>query len=385
MQYISYKENKKSTTNVLTEQQRKENNEKYIKTKLEEEKYFLDKMFEKIDKNIILDNQQREIILTEEDYVMVIAGAGSGKTTTISAKVNYLIQRKKISEKDIVVITYTNKAVNELKERINKDFNINIKIMTFHKFGYEIIKHSIHPFPKINKNKEEIINQIIEKELLTKAKRRKKKRLLKKTMEYIKNLVHVIKNKKQEPIKKLCLTIISLIKARGYGADYLDKIKKTTKKQKRIIHFTKKVLTKYEQYQKQNNLIDFEDIINNATKIIKDKKINTRYRYIIIDEYQDISESRYNLIMALSENNQSKVITVGDDWQCIYGFAASNINLFTNIQKKIPYCEIMKLEKTYRNSQELINIAGNFIKKNNKQIDKQLKSNKHNQNPVKHN
>ena len=77
-------------------------------------------------------------------------------------------------------------------------------------------------------------------------------------MEYIKNLVHVIKNKKQEPIKKLCLTIISLIKARGYGADYLDKIKKTTKKQKRIIHFTKKVLTKYEQYQKlqlTNNII----------------------------------------------------------------------------------------------------------------------------------
>ena len=87
--------------------------------------------------------------------------------------------------------------------------------------------------------------------------------------------------------------------------------------------------------------------------------------------------------MELSKKTKSKVMTVGDDWQCIFGFAASNINLFTNIQKNIPHCSIMKIENTYRNSQELIDIAGKFIKRNNKQIDKQLKSDKHNNYPVK--
>ena len=87
-------------------------------------------MFKEIDKNIMLDENQRRIILTDEKYTMVIAGAGSGKTTTITAKVNYLIEKQKIKDDEIIIISYTNKAVEELKNRINKDFknNVNVKI-----------------------------------------------------------------------------------------------------------------------------------------------------------------------------------------------------------------------------------------------------------------
>ncbi len=358
MKYISYKENKTTKQN--------------IDTSLETLKDYFDNIYINIDKNIKLDEQQRKIILTDEDFIMVIAGAGSGKTTTITAKVHYLINQKQIKENEIIVITYTNKAVKELQQRINNDFNINIKIMTFHKLGYEIIKQTMPQPPKIINDRENIIKKLIEEEI--------KKTSNLKTIK----IINKLKQAKSRKITKICITIISLIKTKGYDINYLNKIQTKTKREKKTIKFIKKIYEKYEQEQTLHGKIDFDDIINLSTQIIKNKyTLTQKYKYIIIDEYQDISESRYNLIMQLSEKMNSKIMVVGDDWQSIYSFAASNINLFTKINEKIPYCKIMKLEKTYRNSQELINIAGRFIMKNENQITKQLKSNKSNKNPIK--
>ena len=127
MKYITYKET------TMTEEQRKQNNETYIKNTMEKEKEYFENMFKNIDKNIKLDEEQIRIILTDENYQMVIAGAGAGKTTTITAKVNYLIEKQNINPEEILIISFTNKAVNELKERINKEFKHNVKIQTFHK------------------------------------------------------------------------------------------------------------------------------------------------------------------------------------------------------------------------------------------------------------
>ena len=134
MKYISYSESK------ISEEKRKQNNQKYIEQELIKQKQYFDEMFKKIDSNIILDEEQRKIILTEEDNLMVIAGAGTGKTTTITAKVNYLIEKLNIKEEEIIIISYTNKAIQELKQRINIDFKHKVDIMTFHKFAYKIIK-----------------------------------------------------------------------------------------------------------------------------------------------------------------------------------------------------------------------------------------------------
>ena len=131
-------------------------------------------MFKKIDENIKLDEEQIKIILTDEDNQMVIAGAGSGKTTTITAKVNYLIEKKNIKDEEILIISFTNKAVNELRERINKDFKHNVKIQTFHKFGYNIIKNNQTNPPKIETENEKIIKKYIEQELLTDKKQLKR-------------------------------------------------------------------------------------------------------------------------------------------------------------------------------------------------------------------
>ena len=107
MKYISYKES------TITETKRIENNKKYIKQQLIKEKEYLDTMFDKIDKNIKLDEDQKRIILTDEDNIMVIAGAGAGKTTTITAKVNYLIDKQKIKDKKIIIISFTKKTINK--------------------------------------------------------------------------------------------------------------------------------------------------------------------------------------------------------------------------------------------------------------------------------
>lgn len=158
MKYISYQ-------NDITESQRKLNNKEFINKKLIEYEEYFDNMFKNIDKNIKLDVDQRKIILNDEKYLMVIAGAGSGKTTTINAKINYLIDKKKVKDDEIIVISFTNKAVKELDERINKDFQHNVKVTTFHKLGYEIIKENSMTPPKIIKENN-IIKKYIESQII---------------------------------------------------------------------------------------------------------------------------------------------------------------------------------------------------------------------------
>ena len=106
------------------------------------------------------------------------------------------------------------------------------------------------------------------------------------------------------------------------------------------------------------------------------------FKYIIVDEYQDISRQRFDLTKALSEVTDAKIIAVGDDWQSIYAFSGSDITLFTKFAEKMGYAKMLKIVRTYRNSQEVIDIAGNFIQKNSAQIKKQLISPKTIEDPV---
>ena len=131
--------------------------------------------------------------------------------------------------------------------------------------------------------------------------------------------------------------------------------------------------------------IDFSDMIYFANMKMEELKKNNKqikYDYIIIDEYQDISTQRHSFAKKISDLFNAKIIAVGDDWQTIYSFSGSDIELFTKFYDIMGYAEIIKLTKTYRNSQELIDIAGNFILKNSFQIDKKLQSNKTLENPV---
>lgn len=124
-------------------------NEQYIKQALINEREYFDGILKKVDKNILLDEDQRRVILTDEDYCLVIAGAGAGKTTTVAAKVKFLVDKKNIKPSQILVVSFTNKAVNELKEKINKELEIDCPIATFHSVGNAIININT-PEEKLN-------------------------------------------------------------------------------------------------------------------------------------------------------------------------------------------------------------------------------------------
>ena len=143
-----------------------------------------------------------------------------------------------------------------------------------------------------------------------------------------------------------------------------------------FLDIIKILLTEYQNYLSANNAIDFSDMINNATdKIISGFKIPS-YRYVIVDEYQDISKARFNFIKAIINKTNAKLFCVGDDWQSIYRFAGSDISLFTGFGKQFGYTKTLKIEKTYRNSQRLINEASRFVLQNPLQLRKELRSDK---------
>ena len=115
-------------------------NSNYVEDVLQREASYFDNILKDIDPVIKLDEEQRRAVITDDDYCLLVAGAGAGKTTTMAAKVKYLVEKKHINPEEIIVISYTNKAIGELRERINKRLNIPAKICTFHAFAFEIVK-----------------------------------------------------------------------------------------------------------------------------------------------------------------------------------------------------------------------------------------------------
>lgn len=368
--YISKKD---SEYLKISELERNKLNEQFIKNNLINLKKYFDDLYKGIDDKVLLDEEQRIAILTDEDYSLIIAGAGSGKTTTITAKIKYLVDIKKINPKDIVVISFTNKAVEELKNRINNDFNIDCLITTFHKFGLILLNNKNL---KVFNNSYKIVSEYIYNTLFNDKKllrifTKKFKNYLKipfisiffKTFNDYYKFINKFKKVNIENYCKdfinFCVNIISNMKIRNY----------TFKQEDIFTNFINDLYNYYQNYLKLNNYLDFEDIINQAT-INLNKQLN--YKYIIVDEYQDISMQRFKLLKKVSDISKAKVVVVGDDFQAIYNFSGSDINLFTDFSKLFGYASILKITHTYRNSQQLIDIAGNFVMKNDKQIKKQL-------------
>ena len=151
-----------------------------------------------------------------------------------------------------------------------------------------------------------------------------------------------------------------------------------------FLKFALPILKKYDNILKEKSEIDFNDMINQATNLIKVSKPAYTYQYIIIDEYQDISYARFNLMKEIRDLAGAKLICVGDDWQSIYRFAGSDMSLFSNFEKYVGKHEQLLIEQTYRNSQALIDITSKYIQKNAKQIPKNPKSKKEPfENPIK--
>ena len=146
--------------------------------------------------------------------------------------------------------------------------------------------------------------------------------------------------------------------------------------------FASPIMDHYQKTLASKKQIDFDDMINLAARSINENGIGERYEYIIVDEYQDISLSRFGLIRAIREKTGAKLICVGDDWQSIYRFAGSDVTLFTNFNKYVGYSETLKIETTYRNSRELVDAASSFVEANPCQIKKNLRAVKTTTKPI---
>lgn len=541
-------------------------NKEFIDRHLVSEKGYLDNLLKKVDPAICLDDEQRHVILCDEDYMLVIAGAGAGKTTTVAAKVKYLVEKKHVQPDQILVISFTNKAVGELRSKINKDLKIDCPVTTFHKTGYAILrrqeedrkiivdggfmfnvvsnylKGNILENPELvdklilffgsyfdspyegddlntffnyiakadfstlrgnmSEYTEEIINQrtgkrlTIARETLRSSQEvrianylylnnieytyekpypyniisshkpytpdftiiqgdkiayiehfgiteegknnrysqeeleRYKKavndkvRLHKKhktdliytfssykdgrdilehldeqlkkhgfilkersAQEVFEKIVNTEENRYIANLVKLVCTFIQNFKTNGYTIDQFDSFRyKTNNVRTRLfLDICEQCYHEYSKRLKEKNAIDFEDMINDSAKIIREQEINGNkldFKYIIVDEYQDISRQRFNLTKELSKLCNAKIIAVGDDWQSIYAYAGSDITLFTHFKEAFGYGLELSITKTYRNAQEVIDIAGGFVQKNTSQIKKALISPKHIVNPV---
>lgn len=184
---------------------------------------------------------------------------------------------------------------------------------------------------------------------------------------------------------KLVETFINLFKGNGYEKDkFIDFNKENDEltdgflkdKHRLFLEIVEDIYDYYHEYLKKHNAIDFNDMINNATKVLKNNDFYKDYKYIMVDEFQDTSHTRFNFLKTLRNKLNSKLIVVGDDWQSIYRFTGCDIDLFTNFENYFDdlKTEICYITNTYRNSQSLIDVSGDFIMKNESQFKKQLNS-----------
>ena len=289
-------------------------------------------------------------------------------------KIRYLIERKCIKEDEILCISFTRDASENLEKNIKKNYNYNIKVYTFHKLALEFLKNNKYKIANDNLLRY-IVDEYFYFIMYDKSMKIKLKKVLNKIDTSYKN---ILKLKELENLKRLIITFINLFKTNNYNIAYFLKIKCN----KYLLRIIIDIYILYEEELRSTNKIDFNDMIVLATKYIKNNNIKN-YKYIIVDEYQDTSYIRYLFLKEIINKTNAKIICVGDDYQSIYRFNGCNLNMFLNFKKYFGYTKVLKINNTYRNSQELINVAGKFIMKNKKQLYKKLRSNKRIDKPIK--
>jgi len=538
----------------------------YIDRIVQQNRTYFDKLLQDIDPNIMLGDEQRRAVVADDDYCLLVAGAGAGKTTTIAAKIKYLVEIKRVSPSDIIVFSYTKKASDELKDRINERLGIPVRISTFHSFAFGIVRQHSSSQLKVNYSAYNIIFEILEKKIFHNkdllrnvllfmgyyfdlpndvmnyetlhqyhlAKAAQDYETLKSGTEYVNKVIHhrskskrtltgeflrsvqetqianflylhsldyeyepiyeykipgakkeytpdfiirqgehiaylehyavcesgcntmleleqlekykrkiedkrnihsnfgttlletwscykdrrpllihlsevletngfVLKERSFEEVYckivetgkdkyvfkmvQFLITFIGQYKACGYDTDGFAELRKKTDNPRTLLFLdiAESVYQYYLEQLQSLNRIDFEDMINDANFHLTESEMKVddlSYKYIVIDEFQDIDRQRFTLMKRLSEITRAKIVAVGDDWQSIFAFSGSEIGLFTRFLELMGSGIEMKITHTYRNAQKLIDIAGSFVQKNSSQIKKQLVSLKRLKNPI---
>lgn len=311
-------------------------------------------------------------ILSDAKSTLVVAGAGSGKTLTILGKIKYLIENKNVNESEILCISFTNETVKSLKYK-TEEMGYNISVFTFHKLGLSILKNvSI-----IDDNYlDYIINEYFESRI-----KYDKSKFINSLFFTDMKIDKIYKTDDYYKLKKTISTFIRLAKSNNMSINDIYIIyKRTLFNERKILLMIMEIMLIYKRECESLKRIDFDDMIIESAKRVSKTDIN--YKYIIIDEFQDTSYVRYNLIKEIIKKCNSKVFVVGDDWQSIYRFSGCNLNIFIKFKEYFQDTKVYNLKYTYRNSNELIGVSSKFIMKNKKQLKKNIVSNKNLDKPI---
>ena len=312
-----------------------------------------------------LDKYQRKVVLDESDRLLVIAGAGSGKTLTIVGKIKYLIEKKKIKENEILCLSFTNESVNNLRERVK----YNVDVLTFHKLALKILESNRFNY---NISRDTLVNYITDEYFLIND---EKIRCF--LVEYFDSKLtyeEIINSKELIILKNNIISLIKMIKCNNLTINKIRRLRSSCirMKDKIFYYFTLCIYKLYEEELASEFKIDFDDMIIYAKSLVKKNGFKINYKYIIIDEYQDISKIRFELVLEILKNTNAKLMCVGDDYQAIYGFSGSNLKIFLAFFKYFPDGNRIDIKNTYRNSYELIKTSIRFIKKNPYQLKKSI-------------
>ncbi|EFF69781.1 UvrD-helicase domain-containing protein [Eshraghiella crossota] len=301
-----------------------------------------------------LNEQQKEGVFTTEGAVLILAGAGSGKTGVLTHRIAHLIDDLGVNSYNILAITFTNKAAKEMKERVDRLVGMGADsawIMTFHAACVRILRRYIC---RIGYDNNFTIYDTDDQKSVIKD---------------------ILKRKNLDPKQYKDRTILSVISNAKDNLISPDDMYQSSGGNYNTMK-TAEIYREYQEQLKKNNAVDFDDIIGLTVKLFnEDKEVlryyQERFRYIMVDEYQDTNRAQFNLIRLLA-GGHGNLCVVGDDDQSIYKFRGADINNILDFEKYFNDAKIIKLEQNYRSTQKILDVANEVIKNNSGRKDKRL-------------
>ena len=300
-----------------------------------------------------LNDEQQKALLQTEGAVLVVAGAGSGKTRLLTHRIAYLIKEKYVSPHNILAITFTNKASKEMKERCDQIVGQegNVWISTFHSMCARILRKEIEALGDYTNNFTIYSDQDSDK--------------------VFKNIFSNLKIDKDET-KKSIMFHISNLKNNNLSIQEYEKLYSYLSN----FDYIKKTYLMYENELKKANALDFNDLLNKTYELFVKcpnvlEKYQERFKYILVDEFQDTNKIQYDLVKLLA-GKYKNIFVVGDEDQCIYTWRGANYNNIFDFQNDFENVKVFKLEQNYRSTKNILNLANELIKKNKSRIDKNL-------------
>src|SRR5689334_8674787 len=298
-----------------------------------------------------LNEQQREAVLATEGPLLILAGAGSGKTRVIAHRIAYLIAEKKVPSWNILAVTFTNKAADEMRQRVQRLLRTQERgdlplVSTFHSLCVRILRQDIEKLNDKYTRRFTIYDQDDQIRLMKQAIRD-----LGYDEKYVapratQSAISSAKNRGEDPT------------AFAARAEYQD--------ERRAV--MAKVYEMYEARLHGNNALDFDDLLIKTVRLLRDvaevrEKYNNKFRYILVDEYQDTNALQFELIRLITEKTKN-IAVVGDEDQSIYKWRGADISNILNFEKHFPNTRTIRLEQNYRSTQTILDVAGAVVKNN---------------------